>query len=55
MFARNTTVFNRFKVDIYDQRFYNFPNTAFDTAEFWFIVSLTAILDLLQMKNSTFL
>ena len=55
MSARNTSVFNRIKIDIHDQGFLNFPNNAFDTAEFWCIVSLTAILHLLQRKNSTFL
>ena len=32
-----------------------FSIIAFDTAKFWFIVDLTAILRLLQRKNSTFL
>ena len=30
------------------------PNKAFETAEFWCIVGLTAILRLLERKNSTF-
>ena len=33
----------------------NFRNNAFKTAILWFIVGLTAILRLLQRKNSTFL
>ena len=36
-----------FKHDIYDQWFYNFPDNAFERAEFWCIVGLR--------KNFTFL
>ena len=32
-----------------------FPSVVFETAAFWVIVGLTAILRLLQRKNSTFL
>ena len=32
-----------------------FPINAFETEDFWCIVGPTAILRLLQMKNSTFL
>ena len=32
-----------------------FPKNAIETAEFWCIVGLTAILRSLQRKNSTFL
>ena len=46
---------SEFKSDICDQWFKNFPTNAFETAEFWCIVDLTAILRLLQRKNSTFL
>ena len=52
---RKMQYFSGFKTDIYDQWFQNFPNNPFETAEFWSVVSLTAILRLLQMKNSTFL
>ena len=31
-----------------------FSNNAFETAEFWLVVGLTAILRLLQRKNSPF-
>ena len=31
-----------------------FPNNPFETAEFWFIVSLIAILGLLQRKTPLF-
>ena len=55
MSARDTGVFNRIKIDIHDQWFLNFPNDAFDTAEFGCIVSLTAILHLLQRKESVVL
>ena len=47
--------FSRFKTDVYDQLFQNFPNNAFETHEAWCIVHLTAILHLLQRKKSTFL
>ena len=33
----------------------NFPNNTFKAAEFWRIVALTAVLCLLQRKDSTFL
>ena len=34
----------------------NFPNNAFETTEFWYIVRLTAIYKVvLQRKNTTFL
>ena len=32
-----------------------FPVNAFETDEFWFVVGVTAISHLLQMKNYTFL
>ena len=35
-----------FKIDIYDQWFWNILNNAFETTEFWCIVGLTAILGL---------
>ena len=41
-----------FELNIYDQWFYSFFNSAFETAD---IVGLAAILGLLQSKNSTFL
>ena len=53
-----------FKIETYDQWFWNFPINAFEhgdispcfeTAEFWCIVGVTTILRLLQRKNSPFL
>ena len=53
MSARNTIIF---KIqDIYDQCIKNFPNNAFETAELWCTVGLTAILRLLKRKSSFFL
>ena len=49
MSTRNAVIFR------IQNRFSNFPNNAFETTEFWCIVGLTAILRLLQRKNSTFL
>ena len=44
-----------FKIDIYNKWFKNFPNNVFETARFWWIVNLTAVLHLLQRKSSPFL
>ena len=42
------------KIGIYDQRFLNFPNSAFETSDFWYIGGLSAISRLLQRKKSLF-
>ena len=40
---RNNLIF-RNKIHIYDQWFQNFTSNTFETAKFWYIVNLTAIL-----------
>ena len=42
------------KIGIYDQQFLNFPNSAFETADFWYTGGLSAISCLLQRKKSLF-
>ena len=49
------TVNSGFKVGIYNQRFQNFQKNIFETAEFFSIVVLTAILRLLQRNKPIFL
>ena len=40
------------KIGIYDQRFLNFPNSAFETADFWYIGGLSAISRLFHFLKS---
>ena len=40
---------------ISDFKMFPVTSNTFETAEFWYIVGLAAILSLLQMKNSSFL
>ena len=54
MSARNVTIF-RIQIGIYDQWFQNFPCNSCEAPELGCIVGLTAILRLLERKNSTFL
>ena len=54
MSTRNTVI-SGFKINIYNQWFSNFPKNVFETAEFWRIIDLTAILRLLEKENSIFL
>ena len=51
---RGIRQFSGFKFNIYDQCFKNFPNNAFETAEFWCIADLTAISHLLHRNTPLF-